>query len=1794
MRSSSGGARSGVRRPQRIGGQNDTAGKLGFAPAPLKWALFFILCLIAAGHVGAWQMKQAPLMTRWAALVDTNNPLPEYPRPQLVRTNWLNLNGIWQFQAGATNDPVPTGQTLSGEILVPYPMESAISGVMQYQPFSWYRRIFTVPPAWGGKRIILHLDAVDWQSTVYVNGQNAGVHKGGYDPISYDITPYLNGSGTQELIVRVYNPVDNAGQPRGKQTLYPGGIMYTSSTGIWQPAWLEPVDPSGVSDLQIVPDVDNSRLRLTVNTYATGGVAVVATVLTNGVTINSVAGNPQTELDIPLPNPTLWSPDNPFLYDLQVTVIHNGVTNDSVTSYFGLRKISINVVNGTPEMFLNNQPCFEMGPLDQGFWPDGIYTAPTDAALAYDLQQEKALGFNMVRKHIKVERQRWYYWADKLGLLVWQDMPSCNSYTGSPQPVDAAQFITELTNLVTHHWNSPCVIMWDIFNEGQGQQDTGQTNTPYLVQLVKTLDPSRLVNQASGGNYFGVGDVLDNHSYPAPGDPTSGTQAPVDGEYGGIGFQMAGHLWNPALAGGNYVGANTTNDIATIYDSFVDDLVYYKSGDGLNAAVYTQITDVENECNGLMTYDRFMKPSPSLINASDQKAVTARMYLSTVLPASQNQGRTWTYTTSAPPSNWNAPNFDDSAWSSGQAGFGTSFTPGAVVRTTWNTSDIWIRQSFTMGPMTPVDRANLVFYVYHDEGCEIYLNGVLAASAAGYAASYVMLPLNAAGQNALMANGTNVIAVHCHQTSGGQNIDVGISKKVLVMNSLVVPTDYTGYWTLDETNGTTANDSSGNGNTGTVSGAGWSSVGKVNGCLNFNGLNNYVQVGNRLSNDFSVTFWVNTTQAGGTGQWWQGVGLIDGYVAGGANDFGTALSGGKFAFGTGNPDTTTVSTTPINDGVWHQCVATRQQGSGKLALYVDGNLQATGVGGTHSLTAPTQLRFGSLQTGTGFFGGRLDDIKIYDRALGSNEVTALYWDSASRATAPTNLAAIAGNNQIRLSWTAIPGVSGYDLKRASQTGGPYASIANLLNPVFTDSSVTNGNTYFYTVAAENSLGDGTNSATVSATPSLAASLKTWFAADAITGLANGAAVATWADISGNNDNATQPNASQRPTYLANALNGLPAVHFNAGGSNALIFARPVQDDFTIFCVFRSTQGFGTGSLYYQGAGLVNGEVPGPTTDFGTCLFANGQICAGTGNPDVAINSSPGFNDGHPHVLTFRRTESSGEVDLFVDGSFIGNTTGSQSPLTAPNQLALGAQQTMINFLTGDIAEVRIYDSALADNDRIAQDRTLIHKWGVNVPAAPTGLLAATANEQVQLDWNLIPAATYYNLKRSTNSGGPYTVIASPSANSFVDATVVNGTTYYYVVSEVTALGESADSAEVNAAPSAPAVTAWFKADAIAGLADGAAVATWTDASGNGYNAAQSTPSQRPSYLANAINGLPAVHFNNANNTCLAFNRPVQNDFTILCVFRSTQGIGTGMQFYQGAGLVNGEVPNTTNDFGTSLNASGRILAGTGNPDVTAASSSGYNDGTPHLMTFKRTRSSGALALYLDGLLSATATGGVQSLTAPGQLVLGAQQNLINFLTGDIAEVKIFNTALSNLDRKAEESVLACKYGISGGTGAPATPAGLTGIAGNRQIALTWSGSSAAAAYSLSSSTHPNGPFQLLTSGLTANSYGDTNATSGQTNYYEVAAANGCQVSGNSTPVGIFLPNPMLFLVNTGSNTLSLSWPAWANDWELYFATNLTPPTLWFPATNAVGSNKGQFNVTIPINSEMRFFRLSAP
>ncbi len=573
--------------------------------------------VVTAGAVGGipWQPKQAPLMTDWAQQVNPTNVLPEYPRPQMVRSNWMSLNGVWQFQPGATNDPVPTGFNLANVILVPFPMESALSGVMQYSPFSWHRRQFTVPAAWSGQRILLHFEAVNWRSQVYVNGQNVGTHTGGYDPFNYDITPYLNG-GTNELIVQVYSPEDSLGEPRGKQTLYPAGILFTSSSGIWQPVWMEPVPATNIASIHLTPDIDNKRLLVNVGINgSTSGLRVNGYAYAGASLVASTTVLPGENMYLNIPSPTLWSPTNPYLYNLQITLTSNSVPVDSITSYFGMRKISIGTTNGVIKMLLNNQFTFEFGPLDQGYWPDGIYTAPTDLALQYDLRMEKTLGFNMVRKHLKVEPQRWYYWADQLGILVWQDMPSCNSYTPNPSPptVNALDYIAELSAMVTNHWNSPAIVMWDVFNEGEGQLEynntgAGQTNTAYLVSLVQNLDSSRLVNQASGWVWVGAGAVEDTHNYPDPECSVSSSQAVTCGEFGGVWLGVQGHTWSPSSSDDPLSQVSTT--VTPQIESLAGEIPTLIQTNGMSGAVYTEISDVEIELAGLQTFDRkILKPN---------------------------------------------------------------------------------------------------------------------------------------------------------------------------------------------------------------------------------------------------------------------------------------------------------------------------------------------------------------------------------------------------------------------------------------------------------------------------------------------------------------------------------------------------------------------------------------------------------------------------------------------------------------------------------------------------------------------------------------------------------------------------------------------------------------------------------------------------------------------------------------------------------------------------------------------------------------------------------------------------------------------------------------------------------------------------------------------------------------------------------------------------------------------------------------------------------------------------------
>jgi hypothetical protein len=733
-----------------------------------------------------YQKKTATLMTPWGEALQASDPvLPEYPRPQMVREKWLNLNGIWQFQpAQSATEALPSGE-LEREILVPFPVESALSGIKEQHENVWYRRSFTVPSGWKGQRVLLHFGAVDYACEVFVNGQSVGMHQGGYDPFSFDITSYLSVDGEQDIALRVNDPTDAKGYPRGKQTLYPqdGQIMYTATTGIWQTVWLEAAPKTYIGAFRMVPDIDAAVLKFhpTIAGNDIQGLRLRFKIYNNGQEIADLEGKNASVLTLNIPKPLkLWSPDSPFLYDMKVFLINGTEVVDSVSTYFGMRKISRKLVNGYYKMYLNNKELFQMGPLDQGFWPDGIYTAPTDEALRFDVEKTKAFGFNMIRKHIKVEPYRWYYWCDKLGVLVWQDMPSMNSYINTGKhpvpPREDAAYLRELEAMIKTHWNSPCIILWVTFNEGQGRH-----NEAHVAQKTKEWDDSRLLTVNSDKPTDVWSDVSDWHSYPQPVYPPNTNQILACGEYGGIGYYEEEHIWNE---GNPYETVTSYEELLRRYSLYGDMLINFKSNKGLSAAVYTEITDVEHELNGLMTYDRkVIKGKISDFSAVNQRIINEYRRYAELLSTSEERAQRWKYTTSQPAESWFNPDFSDAAWLTGDGGFGAGDPPGSAIKTTWDADDIWLRRTFTLPAAAP-DSGTLMFKVYHDEDCQIYINGVKALELTGYTAAYNFYEITEEAKAALLWGNKNTLAVHCRQTSGGQYIDVGIS-----VVTLFKPTD---------------------------------------------------------------------------------------------------------------------------------------------------------------------------------------------------------------------------------------------------------------------------------------------------------------------------------------------------------------------------------------------------------------------------------------------------------------------------------------------------------------------------------------------------------------------------------------------------------------------------------------------------------------------------------------------------------------------------------------------------------------------------------------------------------------------------------------------------------------------------------------------------------------------------------------------------------------------------------------------------------------------------------------------
>lgn len=606
---------------------------------------------LAAAAESNWRLVPGRLTTTWGDQVTPDNAWREYPRPQFVRESWANLNGLWDYAVTRRTAPAPT--VYEGKILVPFAVESALSGVARkFTPDDrlWYRRTWTVPAAWQGQRVLLHFGAVDYACSLSVNGGLVGTHTGGSDAFNFDVSDFLR-EGANELVLAVTDPTDAGEQPRGKQQLDPRGIWYTPVSGIWQTVWAEPV-PRAVhlAELRFTPDLANARLRVAALVNAAvedNSLAVRLTASTQGRVVATTTVRANREGWLALPDAHLWSPADPFLYDLKAELVRvksphgdrtkpkerallpafgplertayaraevlPGAALDTVTSYFAMRAVSIGAGPkvGQPHLRLNGQAIFQHGPLDQGWWPDGLLTPPSDAAMVWELEWLKRAGFNMLRKHIKVEPARYYYHCDRLGLLVWQDMPSGfngqlrnqREDEGEPLRLSASreQHELELRRMIGALYNHPSIVMWVIHNEGWGQYET-----PALNGWVKAIDPSRWCNAITGWLDQNQGDVFDIHTYtPTPLSPgNKPDRAIVTGEYGGVGWPVTGHLWDAAKRNWGYQTYQSEATYTEAVKQMFGGIAKQRRDDGLSAAVYTQTSDVEGEVNGFLTYDR--------------------------------------------------------------------------------------------------------------------------------------------------------------------------------------------------------------------------------------------------------------------------------------------------------------------------------------------------------------------------------------------------------------------------------------------------------------------------------------------------------------------------------------------------------------------------------------------------------------------------------------------------------------------------------------------------------------------------------------------------------------------------------------------------------------------------------------------------------------------------------------------------------------------------------------------------------------------------------------------------------------------------------------------------------------------------------------------------------------------------------------------------------------------------------------------------------------------------------------
>jgi hypothetical protein len=746
------------------------------------------LLLALPAFAADWKPAAAPLMTKWGKQITAEKtPWAEYPRPQLVRKEWQNLNGLWDYAIRPKGEKPP--EKWDGKILVPFCAESALSGVGKHPTEKdelWYRRDIDAS-AWKGKRVRLNFDAVDWETTVWVNGKELGTHKGMHDPFSFDITDALN-DGKGELVVRVWDPTDKGSQPLGKQLSKPEGIWYTPVTGIWQTVWMEPVPECYITRLWV--ECDTAKGTVTVRMAGEGLKdgdtfdVVVETESGGSVSEDKKVGE-AIRFDMKTGNHWKpWTPDDPRVYRISAYLKRDSKQVEVVESYFTYRTVGVRKDDkGVMRLLLNGKPLFQYGPLDQGWWPDGLLTPPSDEAMRYDLEVLKKVGFNMLRKHIKVEPSRYYYHCDKMGLQVWQDMPSAINRTkkhfiAPGQKTDAddqftadekKQFRAELKAMIDHLRGFGCIYCWVPFNEGWGQHDVNAT-----LKWVKEYDPTRPVNGPSGWEDRGYGDMKDAHIYPGPGMfPVMKDRVSVLGEFGGLGLPVKNHLWKDTGNWG-YRTYKTEDELRTNYHALVKRM-HPLIGKGLAAAVYTQTTDVEIEVNGLMTYDReVLKFDPAEMKKWHDMLFTPPPTLTDLVQTSETTPQQWVYTTDKPADGWEKAEFDAKGWKEGKGGFGTKMTPGSRIGTEWSGKDVWLRRTFDLKEL-PTGEVWLRFHC--DEDGEVFINGVLAAKLPGYTTEYVEVPISDAAKQALV-KGRNTMAVYAKNAGGGQYIDAGLVQVV--------------------------------------------------------------------------------------------------------------------------------------------------------------------------------------------------------------------------------------------------------------------------------------------------------------------------------------------------------------------------------------------------------------------------------------------------------------------------------------------------------------------------------------------------------------------------------------------------------------------------------------------------------------------------------------------------------------------------------------------------------------------------------------------------------------------------------------------------------------------------------------------------------------------------------------------------------------------------------------------------------------------------------------------------------